>query len=388
LAIGLEYPLHILLKSLIFLTSQSMLVFIISFYLLEWYYREQIIPRAFPNNTLRHIPQLPHDSIQSRFSTFMLAVFGFPTVVFANIILTASAQDDDPFPLDLVLPVAGLILGMTLVFLLLKALVTRSIEAPLKDMVDMTKKIEGGILDVSTRIKSTDQLGLLGESLNEMAQGLAEREVIRDTFGRMVDPSIRDHLLGGHTRLGGEFIDCSIMFIDIRGYTNMSEGRSPEEIVLWLNQFFDRCQQAVKDQKGVVNKYIGDAVMAIFGAPIKSDEHAQQAVNAAIKTLKAISELNTELRRDQKPELAVRIGIHSGKVLAGNIGASDRMEYTVIGDAVNLASRLESLCRNFDTSLLISRATFDMLKNKEVFKFVEQSVVKGRMQKVDVYGLM
>jgi adenylate cyclase len=361
-----NYPGHIMLKSLIFLTSQSILVFILSFYLLEWYYREKIIPRAFPQNTLRHIPQVKQDRIGRRFSTFMLAVYGFPTVVFTNIIFTASAQEDDPLPLEILIPMGALILGMTLVFILLKSLVSRSIEGPVQRMVAMTKKIEAGAFDVSTRIQSTDQLGHLGESLNDMARGLVERELIRDTLGRMVDPSIRDYLLQGNTKLGGEFLDCSILFVDIRGYTSMSEGRSPEEIVQWLNRFFDRCHGAIKAHDGVVNKYIGDAVMAIFGAPIKIDNHAQGAVRAAFGILKALAELNKELLRAGEPEITVRIGIHSGRVLAGNIGASERMEYTVIGDAVNLASRLEAQCREYNTDLLISKEVFDRLEDRDV----------------------
>ena len=180
------------------------------------------------------------------------------------------------------------------------------------------------------------------------------------------------------------------MFCDIRGFTSLSENMQPEVVVNLLNQYFTQMEKCISKNHGVINKYIGDAVMAIFGAPVKTSNHAFNAYNAALEMKKSLTELNKIFTEKKLPQLAFGVGLHSGVVLAGNIGAENRMEYTVIGDTVNTASRIESLCKKYNTDFLISESTFNkIVKNSpEVIsklKYIDQTEIRGKIEEVKLY---
>ena len=210
---------------------------------------------------------------------------------------------------------------------------------------------------------------------------------INDIFGKNVSPQIRDYLLKGNISLGGEKREATVMFCDIRGFTTLSENMAGEKVVQLLNTYFTGLEKCITANNGVINKYIGDAVMALFGVPIPSGTHQKDAYQAALAMRKELVELNKEFKKKGLPELRFGIGLHSGTLLAGNIGAASRMEYTVIGDTVNTASRIEGLCKTYKSDLLISSSTADALTKSGIqLKFVADAAIRGRSEKVELYS--
>lgn len=210
---------------------------------------------------------------------------------------------------------------------------------------------------------------------------------LNDAFGKAVDPEVRDYLLKGNVKLGGETKDITVMFCDIRSFTAMSENMPPAQIVSMLNFYFTVLAKCISKNHGIINKYIGDAIMAIFGAPVPSKNHALDAYNAAQDMRAALVKINKQLKNKGWPEVHFGIGIHSGPALAGNIGATNRMEYTVIGDTVNTASRVENLCKTYQTDLLITESTAEKLGTiQKTLKYVDESQIRGKSEKVKLYN--
>ncbi len=259
----------------------------------------------------------------------------------------------------------------------------------MKVIAEKTKIVGQGSLDVLFQVKRSDELGLISHELNGMVSGLREKKIMKSTFGRIVDPRVRDHLLEGGSELGGELKIATILFSDIRNFTTMSEILSPEDVVSLINRYFERMSTCINANEGIINKFIGDAILAVFGVPIAVENHAKKAVKTAIMMREANRELNIELRKEGLMEIKSAIGIHTGKVLAGNIGSKNRMEYTVIGDTVNTASRLEGLCKMYHKNLIISEQTLKNLPEKyqSAAKFIDDVVVKGKNKSVKIFSL-
>lgn len=224
-----------------------------------------------------------------------------------------------------------------------------------------------------------------------MADSLAEKEFMRDTFGKIVDPEVRDYLMkenflqGG--ALGGETRKVSVLFCDIRSFTAMSEKMEAAEVVSLLNRYFTALGKCIAAHHGIINKYIGDAIMAIFGAPVQSENSARDAFEAALDMRKALTELNKAFEAEGLPVLRFGIGIHTGPVFAGTIGAENRMEYTVIGDTVNTASRLESLCKTYETDLLVSGASAEEIAaaGNVQLDFVADAQIRGKEEPMKIF---
>ena len=268
---------------------------------------------------------------------------------------------------------------------------SRLIINPLNKLTQASKRIKDGDYKSRVGIVTSDELGILADSFNDMADSLAEKEFMRDTFGKIVDPEVRDYLMkekesDGLSGLGGETREVTVLFCDIRSFTAMSEKMEAAEVVSLLNKYFTALGQCITRHHGIINKYIGDAIMAIFGAPVKSDNSAKDAFEAAIDMKKALIEVNKDFLKEDLPEVRFGIGIHTGPVFAGTIGAANRMEYTVIGDTVNTASRLESLCKTYKTDLLISDASASRLeKESDKLKFLADAEIRGKTGTMKVY---
>jgi adenylate cyclase len=194
--------------------------------------------------------------------------------------------------------------------------------------------------------------------------------------------------LAGKVVLGGESLKVTILFTDIRSFTSISERMDPQQLVGLLNEYFSEMVGIVMQEDGVVDKYIGDAIMAVFGAPVPKPEDAVNAVRAAVRMRQALQDLNRRLEARGVPTLRTGIGIHTGEVVAGNIGSEKRMEYTVIGDAVNLASRLESNTKELGVNVLISEDTYQLTKHVVEARAVREITVKGRKQPVMTYEVL
>ena len=177
----------------------------------------------------------------------------------------------------------------------------------------------------------------------------------------------------------------TVLFSDVRGFTAMSEKGTPEEVVGQLNEYFSRMVQVVFDHRGTVDKFVGDMVMALFGAPLDDEDHAEHAVQTALAMSAALNELNAQWQSQGRPTLDIGIGINTGEMVAGNIGSDTIMSYTVIGDAVNLGARLESLNKDYSTRIIISEATRTRLKGRYDIHPLGDVVVKGKSKPVAIF---
>ena len=177
----------------------------------------------------------------------------------------------------------------------------------------------------------------------------------------------------------------TVLFSDVRGFTTLSEHSTPEEVVHQLNEYFTRMVQVVFEHRGTLDKFVGDMVMALYGAPLDDEDHAEHAVQTALAMSVALNELNQEWQRQGRAALDIGIGINTGDMVAGNIGSDTIMSYTVIGDAVNLGARLESLNKDYGTQIIISEATRARLKGRYAIRSLGEVVVKGKSQPVAIF---
>ena len=237
-------------------------------------------------------------------------------------------------------------------------------------------------------LRTGDELEDLATGFNSMVDGLKDRDNLRSTFGKYMTASVMDHLLAGKVELGGKTLTVTLLFTDIRGFTGISENMDAHSLVALLNEYFTAMVGIVMEEGGVVDKYIGDAIMAVFGAPVPTADDAVNAVRAAVRMRRALVTLNVGLVARGLPPLRTGIGIHTGEVVAGNIGSEARMEYTVIGDAVNLASRLESNTKDLGVNVLISEDTYLAVKEHVVARPIREITVKGRAQPVMTYEVL
>jgi len=277
------------------------------------------------------------------------------------------------------------------VSLLAVVLLARTFTRPILALARRVRLIEQGHYSAGTLSYTTsgsDELTQLDQSVSAMAEGLAEREQIRDLLGKVVSPEIAAELMGGHIELGGEERIVSVLFADIRGFTALSEQQTPSQTLHMLNQCFEKICFAIESSGGVVNKFNGDAVMALFGAPVAHIDDADRAMQALLSIESAVRELS-ENPALPTAGLSIGLGIHTGLVVAGNMGSKNRMNYTVIGDSVNLVSRLESLTRLYGVSNLVSEASVKALGNDAAkYQWLDLVRVKGKREPVRVFTMM
>ncbi|MGH9220489.1 MAG: CHASE2 domain-containing protein [Vicinamibacterales bacterium] len=214
-----------------------------------------------------------------------------------------------------------------------------------------------------------------------------EKRQVKKLFSRYVSKDVYDQLVANPdlARLGGQRRQMTVLFSDIRGFTTVSEKGEPEEIVAILNEYFTRMVEIVFAHKGTLDKFVGDMVMALFGAPLDDPNHAEHAVDAALEMIRELNRLNEKWAAEGRPALDIGIGVSTGPMIAGNIGSEAIMSYTVIGDSVNLGARLESLNKEYGTRIIISEATRDALPGRYVFRPLGDVVVKGKTRPVAIF---
>jgi len=266
----------------------------------------------------------------------------------------------------------------------------KSIKRPIDELVKKMDRLASGDFNVKTTVLSDDEIGNLKYNFNQMVDGLSERERLRETFGRYVSIEIAKHLMSGkNIDLGGEDICATILFSDIRNFTSMSEKMSAREVVDFLNEYFSYVTEPIMKNHGVINKFIGDAVMAIYSPHLGSENHVDDAIKSAIGMRKRLEEFNAA--KKTAVEVKFGIGIHTGTLVAGNIGTKDRLEYTVIGDTVNVASRIESENKSFSSDILISEETFNLaggeVKTSNKFEKCDPVSVKGKEKPLILYKI-
>jgi class 3 adenylate cyclase len=270
-------------------------------------------------------------------------------------------------------------------------LLYKSIQEPIDFLVEKMSKLAEGDFSVQTSVLFDDEIGKLKQNFNLMVDQLKEREEIRDTFGKYVSIEVAKHLIENRkVALGGETIDATILFSDIRNFTAMSEAMSPEEVVSMLNTYFSYITEPIMENHGVINKFIGDAVMAIFTPHLGSENHVEDAIKASMGMRLRLKELNES--GSLKVPIKFGIGLNTGPLVAGNIGTEKRFEYTVIGDTVNVASRMESLTKELNTDVILSENTVKMLdhnfKQSIAVEKTEPVRIKGKSETMPVYKLL
>lgn len=284
---------------------------------------------------------------------------------------------------NILITIAALIISVMMIYLFAKTLTS-----PVKKLVSASNQVSKGEYSLSLKPKSRDEIGVLTNSFVEMASGLAERERMKETFGKFVNEQVAEMALKGEIKLGGERTQVAIFFSDIRSFTAISESMEPEQVVEFLNEYMTAMVECVEVTNGVVDKYIGDAIMAVWGTPISHGNDTENAINGSLMMREALIKFNEGRGGPGKPIIRIGCGINTGMVLAGQIGSSSRMEYTVIGDAVNLASRVETLNKPFGTDILISSDSYEFVKDIFAVEPMKKIKVKGKTEPQQIYAVL
>jgi len=258
---------------------------------------------------------------------------------------------------------------------------------PIVRLMQGTRAVADGDFSVTLPVTSRDELGTLTAAFNDMAKSLGEKEMIKRAFSRYVAREVVDEILKDpeQVTLTGARRDVTVLFCDIRGFTATAELLQPEEVVELLNAFYELMIETTFKYDGTLDKFLGDGVMAVFGAPLYRDDHALMAAKAALAMQAGIRELSARRVRTGKPPVSVGIGVNAGEAIAGTVGSNARMEYTVVGDSVNLAARLESCA--VPGQILVSAETFARLNGSVRGKGLGRLNVKGKDKWIEVCEL-
>ena len=292
--------------------------------------------------------------------------------------------------ISVILTVLAAILG-----LVFAALVSAGVTRPVRRLLEGARAVEAGNLDGTLLATSRDEIGHLTIAFNQMVEQLRLKERMRETFGKYVDPRVVEGLMEGPAlAIEGERRVMTVLFCDVRGFTSASEGMTPQGLVKVMNRYFSTMSVPIRRHQGVIDKYIGDAIMAYWGPPFAEDsEQASLASLAALEMLQLVPQLRAELPellgvRSLPDSFDIRIGIATGEVLVGSIGCELMMSYTVMGDAVNLASRLEGANKEYGGRILVSEATIAAASEVVEAREIDRLVTLGQTQPQAVFEIM
>jgi len=314
----------------------------------------------------------------------------FSRVGFSDAAVISFVREDRAFAMvyriqRIIMWLTGIVLSAAF---LINLFFSRTLTRPIRSLTRASRDIGNGNYDLEISSSSKDELGVLTGSFMNMARGLKERERIKSAFGKFVNRQVANLVSSGEVKLGGERKDVAVFFSDIRSFTRMAEAMSPEDVVGFLNSYMTRMVGCVNRTRGVVDKFIGDAIMAVWGAPVSTGDDAFNAVNAALLMREQLIEFNKSRGTVKRPSVSIGCGIHYGPALAGQIGSEDRMEYTVIGDTVNIASRIEALNKPFFTDILVSEEIASMIDDRFRLFPMQKIRVKGKSKPLQIYAVL
>jgi adenylate cyclase len=274
----------------------------------------------------------------------------------------------------LVVAAVGLALGFRAI-----QIAGRSISDPIKLVREALGRVQEGDLNVEIPVYDGSEVGLLQAGFNQMTAGLRDRERIREAFGTYLDREVAEHVLDAGTSLKGEEVEVTAMFVDIRDFTGFAERAGAREVVTAINGLFERIVPIIHDHGGHVDKFVGDGLLAVFGAPRRQPDHADQALAAAL-----------EIANSGSDQLAFGVGLNSGPVISGNVGGGGRLEFSVIGDTVNVAARVEAATRLTGDAVLISEHTRARLSSATAGALQERPAIqlKGKSDTVALFAPM
>lgn len=292
---------------------------------------------------------------------------------------------DNLFLVQIFILVVGLIAGI-----ITAILVARAIVEPLQVLQEAMGRVEKNDLNTRIVVTTNDELGYLSERFNAMTEGLRQREKLRKLFGLYVSAEVAQLAVETGAGLGGTLVDCSVMFSDIRDFTTLTEQIPPGQLVELINRYMTAMVSVIVKHGGVVTRFGGDSILAVFGTPLNPmSDHADRALRTAVEMRQALAAFNQESAAARLPILESGIGIASGPVIAGNVGGKERIEYTVMGDAANLAARLEDRTKDTGFPILISDETYQALTKDLIVSATPLAdlQIKGKRDRVTVYAL-
>ncbi len=373
--------------------TNALMITLFAFIFLEHACRSAAVPLLFPEGRVRDQKGTIRLTIRNRLMIMYAAICLGPMVQIALVMNANAAFDasliDPPIVLKKLGTFALILFSFTALYgLWLAALFARNLSAPAREIMEVAEKVATGDYDTQVGVVSNDEIGYLGDRVNEMSRGLKERERIREMFHLFTSPEIGKEILSGRTFAGGEIRRVTLLFSDLRGFTTMAERLPPEQVVESINSYFSEMSTAIVENGGIVLQYVGDEIEAVFGAPMDDPRHADKAVAAALVMRERLNALNR--RRASRGEEPFRhgIGVHTGPALAGIVGSRYKLSYAMVGDTVNIASRIQELNKELESDILISGDTRKSLtKTYSVSDPVTVSV-KGRERPLEVYRLI
>ncbi len=301
--------------------------------------------------------------------------------------LDLSASDIDAELNRLILAGFTALLASVVIALIVAFWLSSLAVRPLGILCGVVEEIGKGNLDSHIELGTKDEFSHLADAINVMSHGLREREHLKTNFARYVSSQVLDKILHGEaaTKVEGERRKITVLFSDIRQFTQLSETMPPEQVVSLLNEYFDRMIDVIFSNFGTLDKFIGDGIMVEFGTPLDDPLQEEHAVQAALGMMEALKKLNAEWLKQSKTNFRIGIGIHTGLAIVGNIGSEKRMEYTAIGDTVNVAARLEQLTKQLQKGILISETTYMGLQRRFTCQSLGMVQLPGRLEPIHIF---
>lgn len=366
---GWENSAAIWLHFLVSFLVSTLLTTMQTFFLLEAFLVEMVYPEFFQDARPAEYLGTLRIPLPVRLFLYWVAVGAMPVIALLAVALNFSTRQLDQFP-----ALRGLAVGVAVCGILtsggISLMVGRNLLTWVRAHAQATERVTVGDFEHRIGEKRPDEFGRLTDGFNDMTVALGQARYLRETFGQFVHPDMRDDILEHYRGMGGEVQELTVVFLDIRGFTRRTAGEPPERVVELLNQFFSLAVSAIEARGGLVNKFLGDGLMALFGVRRGQLDHAGQAMHATLDLLCRLEKLNEDLTRRGQAPLTIGAGIHTGPALVGCIGATlstpdgrqqMRRELTAIGETVNLAQRLEQLTKQCGGPILVSAATRDRL---------------------------
>jgi len=366
----------------------------ILYFVLENTWRNYL-PNFFPEGDLSRVKHVFKLNVQKRFLVVLLGITFIPMPVLSIAVYSkimalhmADAVTRSQIMSSLFRELVFIGTDSLAICLILAYFLSKSISEPLFFIKDAIKQVENNNLDARVEIVSNDELGEVAEGFNRMIKSMREGKSIKESFGKYVSKEIMDEIIAGKTSLDGEMKRATLLFSDLRNFTPFVEQNHPKHVVTIINQYFNEMTLAIKAYNGLVLQYVGDEIEAVFGAPIGIDDHPDMAVKAALEMRERLDALNMRIEQQGFEPLSHGIGIHSGAVLAGNIGSEDRMSYALVGDTVNSASRIEGLTKKYKSDIIISQTTFNLLAESYDTEQLASVKVKGKEDEFIIYKVL
>lgn len=362
---------------------------VVAFFVLEFFLQYRLCPIIFPDGGLHNTPKTFRIRIRTRLIAFLMACNLIPLFSLTREVWTAINYASDPkvalqtlYQSVLLNALVFAAVGVWLIFLV-NGNLTRSIGG----MVTALHAVRKGDFSKRVKVTSNDELGYAGDVINEMTAGLKERAFIKELFGKYVSKEIRDEILSQQIPLDGELKDVTILFADLRNFTPLVERTSPTEVVRIINRYFEEMEKIISAHRGLILQFIGDEIEAVFGAPIAIENHPDMALQAAMAMHQQLAKVNCELEKQGHPPLSHGIGLHSGEVLAANIGSPQRLSYAMVGDTVNIAARLQGLNKRFGTHIVASEVTVARAQDAYPLQALPATKIKGKSNRVSLFGV-